>query len=90
MLQQVAVQRPAGDETRVAVLQPLQRGFGCLGLLHRRRERHAAVLGPGRGAGGDLPPRPECAPLWMDALLAKLPRVELTLLVGLHAQRRFL
>lgn len=45
---------------------------------------------PGRGAGGDLPPRPECAPLWMDALLAKLPRVELTLLVGVHAQRRFL
>ncbi len=45
---------------------------------------------PGRGAGGDLPPRLECAPLWMDALLARLPRIELTLLVGLHAQRRFL
>lgn len=45
---------------------------------------------PGRGAGGDLPPRPECAPLWMDALLAKLPRVELTLLIGLYAQRYFL
>lgn len=45
---------------------------------------------PGRGAGGDLPPHPECAPPWMDALLAKLPRVEPTLLVGVHAQRRFL
>lgn len=45
---------------------------------------------PGRGAGGDLPPRPECAPLWMDALLAKLPRIELTLLIGQYAQRRFL
>lgn len=45
---------------------------------------------PGRGVGGDLPPRPECAPLWMDALLAKLPRIELTLLIGLYAQRRFL
>lgn len=45
---------------------------------------------PGRGPGGNLPPRPECAPLWMDALLAKLPRIELTLLLGLHAQRRFL
>jgi uracil-DNA glycosylase len=45
---------------------------------------------PGRGAGGDLPPRPECAPLWMEALRAKLPRVELTLLVGLHAKRHFL
>lgn len=45
---------------------------------------------PGRGPGGDLPPRPECAPLWMDALLAELPHIELTLLIGLHAQRRFL
>ena len=45
---------------------------------------------PGRGAGGDRPPRPECAPLWHDRLLAQLPRVELTLLVGRHAQRRHL
>lgn len=45
---------------------------------------------PGRGNGGDLPPRPECAPLWLDLLLARLPRVELTLLVGQHAQRHFL
>ena len=45
---------------------------------------------PGRGKGGDLPPRPECAQLWLDHLLAKLPRVELTLLIGLHAQRHFL
>ena len=45
---------------------------------------------PGRGASGDLPPRKECAPLWMDALLACLPEIELTLLVGQYAQRRFL
>ena len=45
---------------------------------------------PGRGAGGDLPPRAECAPLWMAALLAKLPRIELTLLIGMYAQRHFL
>lgn len=45
---------------------------------------------PGRGDGGDLPPRPECAALWLDHLLAKLPEVELTLLIGLHAQRHFL
>ncbi|WP_059414080.1 uracil-DNA glycosylase family protein [Cupriavidus basilensis] len=45
---------------------------------------------PGRGASGDLPPRKECAPLWMDALLARLPRIELTLLVGQYAQRHFL
>jgi uracil-DNA glycosylase len=45
---------------------------------------------PGRGKGGDLPPRPECAQLWLEPLLAKLPMIELTLLIGLHAQRHFL
>lgn len=45
---------------------------------------------PGRGNGGDLPPRRECATLWLDHLLAMLPRIELTLLIGLHAQRHFL
>ncbi|HXP12600.1 MAG TPA: uracil-DNA glycosylase family protein [Stellaceae bacterium] len=50
-----------------------------------------AVLGmgfcyPGRDAkGGDLPPRPECAPLWHPRLLAELPQAELTLLVGSYA-----
>jgi len=45
---------------------------------------------PGRGNGGDLPPRRECAQLWLERLLAKLPMIELTLLIGLHAQRHFL
>lgn len=36
--------------------------------------------------GGDFPPPPRCAALWRDRLLAALPRVELTLLVGGHAQ----
>ncbi len=46
---------------------------------------------PGRDPrGGDNPPRPECAPLWHPPLLAALPAVELTLLVGLYAQRRYL
>ena len=45
---------------------------------------------PGRGNGGDLPPRRECASLWLDHLLTKLPQIEMTLLVGLHAQRHFL
>jgi len=45
---------------------------------------------PGRGKGGDLPPRRECAALWLDQLLARLPRIEVTLLIGLHAQRHFL
>jgi uracil-DNA glycosylase len=45
---------------------------------------------PGRGNGGDLPPRRECAELWLDRLLARLPHIELTLLIGLYAQRHFL
>lgn len=45
---------------------------------------------PGRGAGGDMPPRRECATLWLDQLLARLPRIELTLLIGQYAQRHFL
>ena len=46
---------------------------------------------PGRDAkGGDLPPRPECAPLWHPKLRPELKRLELTLLVGQHAQNFYL
>ena len=42
---------------------------------------------PGREpSGGDAPPRPECAPLWRGRLLAHMPDLRLTLLVGTHAQ----
>ena len=37
-------------------------------------------------AGGDYPPPARCAELWRARLLAQLPCVELTLLVGWHAQ----
>jgi len=36
--------------------------------------------------GGDFPPPKRCAQLWRPSLLAKLPNVELTLLVGGYAQ----
>lgn len=45
---------------------------------------------PGKGIGGDLPPRAECAPLWHGRLLAQLPAVRVTLLVGQYAQAAFL
>jgi len=46
---------------------------------------------PGRDSrGGDSPPRPECAPAWHERVLAALPGIELTLLVGAYAQRRYL
>lgn len=45
---------------------------------------------PGKGKSGDLPPRPECAPLWHPPLRAALPEVKLTLLVGSYAQEYYL
>ena len=41
---------------------------------------------PGTGRSGDLPPRPECAPRWRERLLAVLPNVALTLVIGRYAQ----
>ncbi|MFC3414928.1 uracil-DNA glycosylase family protein [Algoriphagus hitonicola] len=45
---------------------------------------------PGRGKGGDLPPRPECAPHWHAKLMNIMPNVKLTLLIGDFAQRYYL
>lgn len=45
---------------------------------------------PGRGKGGDLPPRPECAPKWHAALIELMPQIELTLLIGQYAQAYYL
>lgn len=45
---------------------------------------------PGKGKSDDLPPRPECAPEWHAKLLAQIPQVELTLLIGKYAQIYYL
>ena len=45
---------------------------------------------PGAGTSGDLPPRPECAPLWHARLLGLMKRVRLTVLVGAYAQAAYL
>lgn len=45
---------------------------------------------PGKAAGGDAPPRPECAPRWHDRILDLLPADRLTLLVGSYAQQYYL
>jgi uracil-DNA glycosylase len=46
---------------------------------------------PGRAPnGGDLPPRPECAPLWHPRLRPQFTAVGLTLLVGGYAIRYYL
>ena len=45
---------------------------------------------PGKGPGGDLPPRALCAPTWHPRLRSFLPRLRLTILVGAYAQAYYL
>jgi uracil-DNA glycosylase len=45
---------------------------------------------PGKAGSGDAPPRPECRATWHPRLLPLLPNVDLTLLIGNHAQAHFL
>ncbi len=47
-----------------------------MGLCYPRRLRN----------DGDAAQRPECAPLWRNRLLAQIPDLRLTLLVGGHSQ----
>ena len=77
---------PSGDRLR-----------SWLGLTHEEfyDESHIAIMPmgfcyPGKGTSGDLPPRPECAPLWHDKILKHLPNIKLTLLIGQYAQERYL
>ncbi len=45
---------------------------------------------PGKGASGDLPPRPECAPQWHPPMLMEMKAIKTTLLIGQYAQKRYL
>ena len=45
---------------------------------------------PGTGKSGDLPPRRGFAEKWHDRILAELPDVQLTILVGSYAQHYYL
>ncbi|WP_372964587.1 uracil-DNA glycosylase family protein [Marinobacter sp.] len=54
-------------------------------------DRRVAILPmgfcfPGTGKSGDLPPIPECADTWREALLVRLKHIELTLVIGQYAQ----
>lgn len=40
---------------------------------------------PGSGKAGDLPPRPECAPLWHPRILPLLKQLEVTIYLGSYA-----
>lgn len=46
--------------------------------------------GVSRSGGGDAPPMRRCAPLWHQRLVAELPDLRLTLLVGGYAQSHYL
>ena len=45
---------------------------------------------PGKGKSGDLPPRPECAPLWHGPLFEKIPLNGLIILIGGYSQKYYL
>lgn len=45
---------------------------------------------PGKGSSGDLPPRPECAPLWHATLLKKMKKIKLVILIGQYSQKYYL
>ncbi len=45
---------------------------------------------PGKGFSGDLPPRPECAPLWHPQIFNYFKSTPLILLIGQYAQRYYL
>jgi uracil-DNA glycosylase len=45
---------------------------------------------PGTVDGADLPPRPECAPLWQPRFRSALPFIKIILLIGSYAQRYYL
>lgn len=74
---------PSGDRLR-AWLQMDRETFYDKGNIA------VAAMGfcyPGTVKGADLPPRPECAPLWRPRLLPLLKNIRLKLLVGAHAHR---
>lgn len=55
-------------------------GVMAMGFCYPGVDRH----------GGDRPPRPECAPLWHDRVWPHLKQVELVLLIGGYAHKRYL
>jgi uracil-DNA glycosylase len=74
---------PSGDRLRIWMGLDRQ-------AFYTREHIAVAAMGfcfPGTVDGADLPPRPECAPLWRPRLLPLLKNVRLTLLVGAYAHR---
>ena len=74
----IAFQDPSGRRLRewMGIDEAMFYGSGRVAILPM------GFCFPGTGKGGDLPPRPICAPTWHDALLAQMPVLELTLIIG--------
>jgi uracil-DNA glycosylase len=77
---------PSGDRLRLWLGMDRERFYDV---------RHIAIVPaglcyPGTTARGDAPPMPQCAPLWHPRLLAWMPKIRLTLLVGQYAQAFYL
>jgi uracil-DNA glycosylase len=75
---------PSGDRIRkwMGVDRDTFYGDGRIGVAAM------AFCFPGTSPkGGDYPPPPRCADLWRKPLMAALPQMDLTLLVGSYAQR---
>ena len=45
---------------------------------------------PGKSTSGDMPPRPECAPLWHAVLLRHMKKIKLNILIGQYSQQYYL
>lgn len=45
---------------------------------------------PGKGAHGDLPPRPGFAAKWHPKLLSHMPNIQLIILIGAYSQKYYL
>src|SRR5436190_3690402 len=74
---------PSGDVLREWL------GLGRAAFYDRSRIAivPAGLCYPGTVDGADLPPRPECAPLWQPRFVASLPCIKITLLIGSYAQK---
>ena len=77
---------PSGDRLRdwMGVTKDEFYGSNRLGILP------LDFYYPGKGKSGDLPPRKGFAEKWHEPLLALMPHVQMSLLIGQYAQKYYL